>query len=99
METKPTTYQASISIDPGTNIGAVTLRVADLDRSLSFYQGMSRLPAYRAHARQGYAGCRRWSRLCSNCTKYQAHPPSLAGQRAFTTSLSSSPPAPTSARL
>jgi catechol 2,3-dioxygenase len=30
----------SPSIDPGTNIGRVTLRVSDLDRSLSFYEGV-----------------------------------------------------------
>src|SRR5947207_2783177 len=32
--------QASISISPHANIGIVTLRVADLDRSVSFYEGV-----------------------------------------------------------
>src|SRR5450432_2282181 len=31
---------ASTSIHPGTNIGLVTLRVAQLERSLHFYQGI-----------------------------------------------------------
>ena len=34
------TQAASTSIDPGTHIGLVTLRVADLGRSLSFYEGV-----------------------------------------------------------
>jgi catechol 2,3-dioxygenase len=34
------TQLAPTSIDPGTHIGLVTLRVADLDRSLSFYEGI-----------------------------------------------------------
>ena len=33
------TQQPTISIAPDTHIGAVTLRVANLDRSLSFYEG------------------------------------------------------------
>jgi len=37
---RQSTQAASTSIDPGTHIGLVTLRVADLERSLSFYEGV-----------------------------------------------------------
>ncbi len=36
---KNTTF---IPVDPGVRIGHVHLKVADLDRSLAFYQGLSR---------------------------------------------------------
>ena len=38
--TQQMTQQAPTSIDPATHIGLVTLRVANLDRSLKFYQGV-----------------------------------------------------------
>ncbi len=38
--TQQMTQPAPTSIDPATHIGGVTLRVANLDRSLKFYQGV-----------------------------------------------------------
>src|SRR5437763_8149892 len=40
QQSTQSTQFAPTSIDPGTHIGLVTLRVADLDRSLSFYEGI-----------------------------------------------------------
>src|SRR3954447_4394788 len=37
---RQSTQMAPTSIDPGTHIGLVTLRVADLERSLGFYEGI-----------------------------------------------------------
>ena len=40
MSTEPQTSSAPTSIHPGTAIGLVTLRVANLERSRSFYEGV-----------------------------------------------------------
>src|SRR5437868_15104462 len=40
MSTKQQASSAATSIHPGTNIGLVTLRVADLERSRRFYEGI-----------------------------------------------------------
>src|SRR5438067_12168263 len=40
MSTEQQTSSASTSIHPGTNIGLVTLRVSDLERSRRFYEGI-----------------------------------------------------------
>src|SRR5712664_2061080 len=40
MSTEQQASPAATSIHPGTNIGLVTLRVADLERSRRFYEGI-----------------------------------------------------------
>ena len=40
MTDQPTHYSGSVPIDPGTRIGHVHLKVADLDRALGFYCGV-----------------------------------------------------------
>ncbi len=40
MSTEQQATSTATSIHPGTNIGLVTLRVADLERSRRFYEGI-----------------------------------------------------------
>ena len=81
-----------IDIDPATTIGAVALSVADLQRSLAYYQQRSAWRCWSMRA-TSHAG-RREHQPCCGCTRSQARGLS-GGPPACTTSRCACPPAAT----
>ena len=68
MQDKPATldraeHGAFPAIDPGTRIGHVHLKVADLDRALGFYGGVLGFEA--TQRRPGSASARSSARICA----------------------------------